>query len=47
MFEKIFGTFCNKSDNAIMLVTTTGNEQCEYNVSTTCEQFYNNLFADL
>jgi hypothetical protein len=41
---------CNKSDNAIKLVTscqqlvpTTGNKQCEDNLSTACEQICNNL----
>ena len=29
------------------LVTTTGNKQCEHNLSTACEQICNNLFADL
>ena len=50
---------CNKSDIAIKLacyklltacsklVTTTGNKQCEHNLSTTCEQISSNLFADL
>jgi hypothetical protein len=49
---------CNKSDNAIKfvnklltayskLVTTTGNKQCEHNLSTACEQICNNLFTDL
>ena len=45
---------CNKSDNAIklvtscqQLVTTTGNKQCEDNLLTACEQICNNLFADL
>jgi hypothetical protein len=50
---------CNKPDNAIKLacsklltacsklVTTTGNKECEHNLSTTCEQISSNLFADL
>ena len=29
------------------LVTTTGNKQCEHNLSTAREQICNNLFADL
>jgi hypothetical protein len=29
------------------LVTTTGNKQCEHNLSTACEQICNNWFADL
>jgi hypothetical protein len=33
------GTACSK------LVTTTGNKQCEHNLSTTYEQICNNLFA--
>jgi hypothetical protein len=45
----------NKSDNAIKLatikqftacfkiLTTTGNKQCEHNLSTVCEQSCNNL----
>ena len=50
---------CNKSGNAIKLacsklltafsklVPTTGNKQCEHNLSTTCEQISRNLFAEL
>jgi hypothetical protein len=29
---------CDKSGNTIKLVTTTGNKQCEHNLSTACEQ---------
>jgi hypothetical protein len=28
-------------------VPTTGNKQCEHNLSTTCEQISRNLFAEL
>jgi hypothetical protein len=38
---KLLITACSK------LVTTTGNKQCEHNLSTACEQICNNLFADL
>jgi hypothetical protein len=48
---------CNKSDNAIKLVTscvTTTRTltkialaQCEHNLLTACEEICNNLFADL
>jgi hypothetical protein len=56
---RLVRTTCYKSDNAInlvtyklltacsKLVTTTGNKQCEHNLSKACEQICNNLFADL
>jgi hypothetical protein len=33
--------------NSSKLVTTTGNKQCEHNLSTAYEQICNNLFAGL
>jgi hypothetical protein len=41
LLQAVLITACSK------LVTTTGNKQCEHNLSTACEQICNNLFADL
>ena len=42
-----FATSCILLTACSKLVTTTGNKQCEHNLSTASEQICNNLFADL